>query len=118
MNTAAAVEAVKILAPALPRLIDAKDIVALTQRVTEHFATEDPYGFIRLIALMWRATPEEVTAQMTREGPEREGRVAISMFFEGLKANPILELVMAGADLGMMSREEVSQWLSQAKTPN
>jgi hypothetical protein len=40
------------------------------------------------------------------------------MFFEGLKANPILELVMAGADLGMMSREEVSQWLTQAKTPN
>jgi hypothetical protein len=118
MNTAAAVEAVKILAPVLPRLVDAKDIVALTQRVTEHFAAENPSGFIRLIALMWRATPEEVKAQITRDGLEREGREAISMFFEGLKANPILELVMAGADLGMMSREEVSQWLSQAKTPN
>lgn len=116
MNTAAAVEAVKILAPAMPRLFDAPDILQIGDRLTAYFLAKDPPGFIRLLALMFDADPEEIKAQITREGQQQEGRVAVSMFFAGLRVNPILELVMAGADMGMLDRDEVHRWLTKTTT--
>ena len=116
MNTVAAIEAVKILAPALPRLRESKDIPQVITNLTSHFLAEDAPGFIRFLALMWGADPEEVKAQITRKGEAGEGAEAISMLLAGLKANPILELFMAGADLGMLRREEVRTWLNKTAT--